>query len=41
MSWQESVSMFAYGFVAGYFWYPLWTIGKKIVSEARKAKEQW
>lgn len=32
---------FAWGFAAGYFWYPLWALGKKIVSEAKKAKEQW
>jgi len=38
---KNCIEMFAYGFVFGYFWYPLWTIGKKIVSEAKKAKEQW
>jgi len=34
-------AQFIYGFVFGYFAYPLWQVGKKIVSEARKAKEQW
>lgn len=32
---------FAWGLVIGYFWYPMWTIGKKIVSEAKKAREEW
>jgi len=32
---------FAWGFMIGYFWYPLWSIAKKIVNEAKKAKEQW
>lgn len=38
---KHSIELFAYGFVIGYFCYPLWTIAKKIVSEARKAKEEW
>jgi hypothetical protein len=37
----DALSPFIYGFAVGYFWYPLWQLGKKIVSEARKAKEQW
>jgi hypothetical protein len=41
MNWQETVNMFAWGFVAGYFAYPLWVIVKKIVSEAKKAKDEW
>ena len=32
---------FAYGFVVGYFWHPFWIIIKKIVSEAKKAKQEW
>jgi hypothetical protein len=32
---------FAYGFVAGYFWYPFWEIIKKVISEAKKAKQEW
>ena len=38
---KNAAEMLAYGFVAGYFWHPVWTIVKKIVSEAKKAKEQW
>jgi hypothetical protein len=37
----DALGYFACGFVVGYFWYPLWELGKKIVSEAKKAKEQW
>jgi hypothetical protein len=37
----QSLGPFVYGFVLGYFWYPLWTVGKKIVQEARKAKQEW
>jgi len=37
----DPLSPFIYGFVFGYFAYPLWQIGKKIVSEAKKTKEEW
>lgn len=37
----DALGPFAWGFTAGFFWYPLWQLGKKIISEARKAKEQW
>jgi hypothetical protein len=37
----DALGPFAWGFAIGYFWYPLWQLGKKIVSEAKKAKEQW
>ena len=37
----NALGTFACGFVLGYFWYPMWELGKKIVSEAKKAKEQW
>ena len=37
----QALGPFAYGFVLGYFWYPLWELSKKIVSEARKAKHEW
>jgi hypothetical protein len=37
----DALGPFAWGFAAGYFWYPLRNLGKKIVSEAKKAKEQW
>ena len=29
------------GAVIGWLWYPLWQLGKKIVSEAKKAREEW
>jgi hypothetical protein len=32
---------FAYGFVVGYFWYPFWEIIKKVIREAKKAKQEW
>lgn len=37
----DAIGPFAYGFVLGYLWHPVWTIIKKIVSEAKKAKEEW
>ena len=37
----NAVGPFIYGFAFGYFAYPLWTIAKKIVSEAKKAREEW
>lgn len=44
MSWSEvkdALNYLCIGFALGYFWYPLWELGKKIVSEAKKAKEEW
>ena len=38
---MQALGPFIYGFVVGYFWYPLWELGKKIVSEAKKAREEW
>jgi hypothetical protein len=38
---KDAAEMLVYGFLAGYLWHPIWTIIKKIISEARKAKEQW
>ena len=35
------VEPFAWGFLVGYFWYPAWTIAKKIYSEAKYASENW
>lgn len=32
---------FIYGAFFGWLAQPLWEIGKKIVSEAKKAKEEW
>jgi len=37
----DALAPFVYGFAAGYLWYPLWQLGKKIVNEAYKAKEEW
>lgn len=37
----DALGPFAYGFLLGYFWYPLWAIGKKIVHEAKVAKNEW
>ena len=38
---KEWFEPFSWGFVLGYFWYPVWELGKKIISEAKKAKEEW
>ena len=40
MEWTK-FDWFVLGLVLGYFWYPLWELGKKIVSEAKKAREEW
>jgi hypothetical protein len=32
---------FALGLVMGYFWHPVWTICKKIVHEAKIARDEW
>ena len=37
----DAVAPFLYGFAFGYFAYPLWTIVKKVISEAKKAREEW
>ena len=29
------------GAFIGWLWRPLWELGKKIVSEAKKAREEW
>ena len=36
-----AVGPFVYGFVIGYFAYPIWELLKKIWSEAKKAREEW
>lgn len=38
---MQALGPFAWGFAVGYLWYPLWDLGKKIWSEAKKAKEEW
>ena len=37
----ELIGPFLYGFVAGYFAYPVWNILKKIWSEANQARKEW
>lgn len=37
----HALNWFALGAVVGYFGYPLWELGKKIVSEAKKARKEW
>jgi len=37
----NAVGPFAWGFVMGFFWYPIWTITKKIWSEAKLVREEW
>jgi hypothetical protein len=32
---------FVYGFVIGYFAFPIWELLKKIWSEAKKARKEW
>lgn len=44
MTWQtivDWVSPFFYGFAAGYFWFPVYKIIKKIWHEAKLAKQEW
>lgn len=41
MTWVEAINWFAWGFVMGYAWNPVWRILKKIYSEAKKAREEW
>jgi len=37
----HALNWFVLGAVMGYFWYPLWELGKKIVNEAQKARKEW
>ena len=37
----DALGPFLWGFAIGYFWYPMWELGKKIVIEAKKAKDEW
>ncbi len=41
MAWLQAIEPFIYGVMVGYFWYPFWNIMKKIISEAKKAKQEW
>jgi hypothetical protein len=37
----DALAPLVYGFVIGYFAYPIWNIMKKIWSEAKKARKEW
>jgi hypothetical protein len=44
VTWEEAKLAFNYltiGFALGYLWHPIWNIIKKIVTEAKKAREEW
>jgi hypothetical protein len=38
---KEFMEPFVWGLFIGYAWHPVWTIAKKIYSEAKKAREEW
>lgn len=40
MEWTK-FDWFFLGLMIGYLWYPLWALGKKIVHEAKVAKNEW
>jgi len=37
----DAFGWFGLGFVVGYSWLAVWVLGKRIVEEAKKAKEEW
>ena len=37
----QALGPFAWGFAVGYFWYPLWRLGKRIVEEAQAVRKEW
>ena len=37
----QALTPFAYGFALGYFWHPIWTLGKRIVEEAQLVRKEW
>ena len=44
MIWDDvklALNYLAIGFAMGYLWHPIWTLLKKIWSEAKKAREEW
>jgi hypothetical protein len=44
MNWEEinlALNYFLLGAVTGYFWQPLWALGKKIIHEAKEARHEW
>lgn len=38
---KHTVELLVWGFLFGYLWHPIWATIKKIISEARKAREEW
>ncbi len=38
--WND-LALIIYGAAFGYFWHPVWTIAKKIWTEAKKARDEW
>ena len=40
MEWTK-LDWFVLGCAIGYFWHPIWNLGKKIVHEARIAQKEW
>jgi hypothetical protein len=40
MEWSKA-DWFVLGLFIGYAWFPAWGLAKKIVSEARKANDEW
>lgn len=41
MTEWSKLDWFAPGAVLGYFWHPLWQLGKKIVHEAKVTRNEW
>jgi hypothetical protein len=37
----DAINYLVLGFALGYVWNPLWSILKKIWTEAKKAREEW
>lgn len=37
----NDIGPFSWGFAAGFLWYPIWKILKKIYSEAKQASKEW
>lgn len=40
-SFKESVELFAWGFLIGFFFRPAWQLLKEFWIEAKKAKDEW
>jgi hypothetical protein len=37
----DALEPFVWGFVIGFFWQPIWKLGKRIVEEVKLVREQW